>query len=391
MRKLIISLIVLCACSLRVQAATSLDLAEGAPERYVVVQGDTLWTIAKRFLKDPWKWPELWKANQGQISNPNRIYPGDLLVLDNSAEEMRLKLLRTETIKVGPQTRPVPLEPKPVQTIPTHDIEPFLSKPLVIADNELADAARIVRTQENRVALGAGNIAYVHGLKKEEGDYWQLFRPGRQLLDPMGNESLGREAVYLGEAQVKQFGEVSIVNIVSSPQEIYAGDYLVPAPKAISLDSYLPHPPTAKVDARIIAAYGGLAETGVNSIVTINRGARDGIEIGHVLAIYRNLNAPTFKLRESSLWGRNGLIYDDKNPSTAYQNMPIGDRDSPLWGSIGPTSWRYKKQRETLPEVTLPNERYGLLMIFRVFDRASYALVMASERPVNILDAAVNP
>ncbi len=391
MNKLIISLILLCSWIAAAPAATTSDLAEGAPDRYVVVQGDTLWGIAKRFLKDPWKWSELWKMNQEQIRNPSRIYPGDVLVLDKSAEEMRLKLLRTKTVKLSPQVRANPLAPEAVPTIPTADIEPFLSKPLVIAQNQLADAPRIVRTQESRVALGAGNIAYVRGITKEKGVFWQLFRPGSPLVDPVSNETLGYEAVFLGEAKVSKFGEVSTVEIVNSPQEIYAGDYLLPAPREVSFDSYVPRAPGKKVDARIIAAYGSLYETGPNSIVTINRGARDGLEVGHVLAIYRNLNAPTYNLRESSLWGRTGFIYDEKKPNTNYHNEPMGDRNSPLYGRVGPMGGQFKNDKTAIPLVTLPDERYGLLMVFRVFDRTSYALIMNANRPVNVLDIATNP
>jgi len=391
MNKLIISLILLCSWITAAPAATTSDLAEGAPDRYIVVQGDTLWGIAKRFLKDPWKWGELWKMNQEQIRNPTRIYPGDVLVLDKSAEEMRLKLLRTETVKLSPQVRAAPLAPEPVPTIPAADIEPFLNKPLVIAQNQLVDAPRIVRTQENLPALGAGNVAYALGVTKEKGDYWQLFRPGPPLVDPISKEMLGYEAVFLGEAKVKKFGDVSTVEIISSPREIYAGDYLLPAPREVSFASYVPHAPGKKIDARIIAAYGSLYETGPNSIVTINKGARDGLEVGNVLAIYRNLNAPTYNLRETSLWGRTGFIYDEKNPNTNYQNEPLGDRNSPLYGRVGPMGGQFKNDKTNIPIVTLPDERYGLLMVFRVFDRASYALIMNADLPVNVLDIATNP
>jgi LysM repeat protein len=372
-------------------AATTADLAAGAPDRYIVVPGDTLWGIAKRFLNDPWKWNDLWKTNQEQIRNPNRIYPGDVLVLDKSAEEMRLKLLRMETVKVLPQIRSEQLAPVAVPTIPTADIEPFLSKPLVIAQNQLVDAPRIVRTQESRVALGAGDIAYANGLSKEKGQYWQIFRPGSPLIDPISNETLGYVAVYLGEATVKNLGDVSTVDIVSAAQEIYAGDYLQPSPRDITLDGYAPRAPAKKIDARVIALYNQLYETGPNSIITLNRGTRDGLEVGHVLAIYRNLNAPTFTLRESALWGRTGFIYSDKNPNTSYQNEPLGDRNSPLWGRVGPAGSQFKNDKTNLPSVVLPDERYGLLMIFRVFDRASYALVMSASRPVNVLDLVTNP
>ena len=390
MSKLIISLI-LCSWVVAAPAATTTDLAEGAPDRYVVVAGDTLWTIAKRFLKDPWKWNDLWKANREQIRNPNRIYPGDVLVLDKSAEEMRLKLLRSETIKISPQIRAERIAPEAIKTIPTADIEPFLTKPLIIAQNDLANAARIVRTQESRVAVGAGDIAYANGLTKEKGLYWHIFRPGTPLIDPANNETLGYVAVFLGEAKVKKLGDVSTIEIISSPQEIYAGDYLLPSPRDITLDGYMPHAPAKKIDARIVALYNQLYETGPSAVITLNRGTRDGFEVGHVLAIFRNLNAPTFTLRESSLWGRTGFIYSDKNPNTSYENQPLGDRNSPLWGRVGPSGSQFKNDKTIVPNVTLPDERYGLLLVFRVFDRASYALVMNASRPVNILDIATNP
>ena len=391
MNKLIISLIILCCWVSAVPAATTVDLAEGAPDRYVVVRGDTLWTIAKRFLKDPWKWNDLWKANQDQIRNPNRIYPGDVLVLDKSAEEMRLKLLRAEVVRISPQIRGQQLAPEPVQVIPTADIEPFLTKPLVIAQNQLASAPRIVRTQESRVAVGAGDIAYAQGLTKDKGLYWQIFRPGSPLVDPVSNETLGFVADYLGEAKVNKLGDVSTIEIVSSPQEIYAGDYLQPSPREVILDGYTPHAPVKKVDARIIALYNQLFEAGPRAVITLNRGSRDGLEKAHVLAIYRNLNAPTFTLRESSLYGRTGFMYDEKNPKRDYENVPIGGRDSPLYGRVGPAGAEFKNDRTNVPNPTLPDERYGLLLIFRVFERASYALVMDASRPVNVLDIATNP
>ena len=391
MHKLIISLIILWSWSSAVPAATTDELAAGAPERYVVVKGDTLWSIAGRFLKAPWKWNELWKTNQETIANPNRIYPGDVLVLDRTSAQMRLKLVRAGTVKLTPQVRVPPAAAEAVPTIRTADIEPFLTKPLVLVKDQLAGASRIVRTQESRVALGAGDIAYAQGLTQDQGRYWQVFRPGSPLIDPINNETLGYEAIFLGEARVNKLGAISTIDIVSSRQEIYAGDYLLPAPREITFDGYAPHAPAKKVDARIIALYNQLYETGANAIITLNKGAADGLEVGHVLAVFRNLNAPTFTLRESSLWGRTGFMYSEKNPNTAYKNEPIGDRNSPLWGRVGPMGAKYKDDKSRLPVVTLPDERYGLVMVFRVFERASYALVMESSRPVNILDLATNP
>lgn len=261
----------------------------------------------------------------------------------------------------------------------------------MVAENQLASAARIVRTQESRVALGAGNIAYVKGITKEQGVFWQIFRPGPMLVDPDSKESLGREAIYLGDAKVEKFGDVSTVEIVKSPLEIYAGDYLIQAPREVLLENYVPRAPGKKIDARIIAAYGGLYEIGNNAIVTLSKGSRDGLEAGHVLAIYRDLNASTNQLRESALFGRQGFMYDEKNPRTNYVNEPLGNRDSPLWGRVGPNAGKYTENSISLASATLPDERYGVMLVFRVFDRASYALIMNANRPVHVLDRATNP
>jgi hypothetical protein len=391
MRKSIISLILLCCSVSPTMAATTDDLADGAPERYVVVPGDTLWSISNRFLKSPWKWNELWKLNEAQISNPNRIAPGDVLILDRRYTETRLRLLKTQTVQITPGIVESPREAEAIPIIPTADIQPFLSQPLVISPNQLAGAPRIVRTQENRVALGAGGIAYAKGLSKEKGLHWQIFRPAGTFIDPDTKEPLGQEATYLGEATVTKFGDVSTLEIIKSPLEIYSGDYLLAAPKETTLSGYQPHAPTKTINAQIIAAYGSLFETGSNGIVVISKGAKDGLEIGHILAIYRNLNASTYALRESALYGPRGLIYDDKNPKTNYVNEPLNTRGSPLWGRIGPGGVTSKDSKPVLPSVNLPDERYGLMLVFRVFDHASYALIMNAQRPVNILDHATNP
>ena len=391
MVKSIISLIIL-YCSVAVaSAASTADLVEGAPDRYVVVKGDTLWDIASRFLKSPWKWGELWRMNQEQIRNPHRIYPGDVIVLDRAAGELRLRLLKMETVRLSPAIRAAALAPDAVPIIPVADIEPFLSKPLVIAQNQLVSAARIVRPQEGHVALGAGDVAYVQGISKEQGDYWHMFRAGPALVDPETSETLGHEATFLGEARVTRHGDVSTVEILKSPQEVYAGDYLLPAPPEVMLDGYVPRAPAKKIDAHIIASYGGLFEVGNGSIVALSKGTRDGLEVGHVLAIYRNLNATPYQFRESSLWGRTGIIYDARNPKTNYVNEPLVTRSAPLFGRVGPAGFLHKDDKTKLPSPPLPDERYGLLMIFRVFERASYALIMSASRTVNVLDIATNP
>ena len=382
MKKAIISLALLTifvAPALR--AATPADLAENAPERYTVVEGDTLWNIAGRFLKQPWRWTELWKINQAQIKNPNRIYPGDVLVLDRSQQEAELRVLRLETVRVEPKVRVEPLEKNAVPGISPTVIEPFLSKPLVVGATELDSAARIVGTIENRVTLGAGDVAYVRGLSKERGSVWQLFRRGDALIDPETKQSLGYTAIYLGEARVREFGDISTIEITRSTQEIYKEDRLIPAGNQAPTFEYLPHAPQKPVRGHIVAAYGTLGEAGPLSIVTLSKGSRDGLEVGHVLAVYRNPKALSENYRTSPVLGRTGPTGSDA--SRPHIGDELTSRDAAVY---------YQPKAEQSADLTgIPLERYGLVMVFRTFDRASFGLVMEASRPVSVSDFITNP
>ena len=314
------------------QPAEPLVLADNAPDRHVVVPGDTLWGISAQFLKEPYRWPEIWRLNQEQVKNPHLIYPGQVVVLDRSGNRPQLKIVReVAERKLEPHIY-VTDNKTAIPSIPPQAIEPFLSEPLVVAANTLDLAPRIVATQEDRVFVGAGNLAYATGVK-EKAKLWQIYRPGKALIDPDSKETLGVEAVYLGSARMTREGEPASFEIISSRQEIGRGDRLLPAaPPAIV--SYAPHAPDKAISGRIISVYGGVGEGGRYSIVALSRGLREGLEVGHVLAIYRS--------------GQ-----EVKNRFEGKQEV-------------------YK----------LPDERYGLLFVFRVFDRVSYALVMNISRPV---------
>src|SRR5262245_4795647 len=203
MGKTIISLILLLTPLGHALAAPPV-IKDNAPDRYIVVEGDTLWSIAGRFLQNPWQWPEIWKMNQEQIKNPHRIYPGDVIVLDRSAQDARLRVAQLETVRRQPEIRSEPFAPKPIPAIPISVIEPFLSRPLVVGPGELDGAPRISATQENRVAIGKGAIAYASGLVPDKGRIWQIFRRGDPLVDPETREMLGYEAIYLGDARVEK-------------------------------------------------------------------------------------------------------------------------------------------------------------------------------------------
>jgi hypothetical protein len=197
MKKAIISLILLLTFASPALAATPSDLRPDAPERYTVVPGDTLWSIATRFLKSPWRWPELWKMNRAQIRNPHRIYPGDVLALERVGGEV---FLRLETTRLSPRVRVEPLEREGIPAIAPSAIEPFLSKPLIVTATELDGAPRIIATEEDRVALGGGNIAYAEGLAPEDTQ-WQIFRRGDPLIDPENDAILGYVAIGSTSAQ----------------------------------------------------------------------------------------------------------------------------------------------------------------------------------------------
>lgn len=321
-------------------------LQEGAPERYTVQPGDTLWGIAARFLKEPWRWQELWRLNQDQIKNPHRIYPGNVIVLDKSLGPAQMTLL--PTVKLSPMVRTEPAESDAIPSIPPGKIEPFLTRPLVIEADGLDKAPRIVSTQENRVHLGPGGVAYVSGIGESKNPSWQIYRPGRALIDPDSKRTLGYEAIYLGTGRLVRTGNPATVEIVTSTREISAGDRLIAA-SAPTVNQYIPRPPLTDIRGRVVVLYDAIttAEGGKDSVIAINRGTRDGVEAGHVLALLR-----------------------------AGRSVP--DPESTL-------------SRDRAPAIQLPDERYGVVFIFRVFDSVSYALVMESSRPVSSGDIVRTP
>lgn len=323
--------------------AENIILRSDAPEHHTVVPGDTLWGIAARFLKDPWRWPEVWNINRDQVKNPHKIYPGETIVLERLPDGPRLRLSRSEgdlrTVKLSPRIRVENDNNLPIPGISRTVIEPFLSQPLIIEKDGLANAPYILGSSDGRVILSTGNTAYVTGLPPNQGRAWQIFRPGKPLLDPdKTNLILGYEAVYLGNVTTETFAETSTVTITRAKEEILKGDRLVAAPDII-FDNYMPHAPNFSVNGRIISVYGGVTEIGKDAIVTLNRGAEDGLEMGHVLAVYRRSQARSLK----------------------------GDM------------------------IQLPDERTGLVFVFRVFEKISYALVVQSTLSIKVLDAVKTP
>lgn len=338
-----------------------------APDQHTVVRGDTLWGISGKFLQNAWCWPQVWGMNKEEIRNPHWIYPGQVVYLDRASGRLRLgnplggqtggtsaDARGTSTVKLAPQLRTEGLGQQAVPAIPSNIIEPFLSQPLVIGEDDLKDAPRIVATQEGRVMLGKDDKAYVRG-EISSGTSFQVFRPGTPLKDPETNAVIGYEASYLGtiklERAARAADEAHMFKVVNIKQEMAVGDRLLPVPPTPILN-YVPHPPEKQVGSRIVSVYGGVSQAGQNQIVAINRGRKDGLDLGTVLELYRYGQIVTDKTDNGSFWS---------------------------FGNYG------KKQ------IKLPDTRYGTLFIFRVFDSISYGLVMQVTDTVQVGDVAKSP
>ena len=375
------------------------DLAPDAPSEYTVVKGDTLWGISGRFLKDPWKWPHIWQMNQDQIKNPHLIYPGDVIKLDREA--LRLSIASggaggaamggsqveaaANVVKVEPRVRVEPLQ-MAIPSIPGSVIGPFLSQPLVVEVGGLDTAPTILATEESRVIIGAGDTAYADRIGTDDGVNWQVFRPGVALTDPDSGEVLGYEAKYVGDARVRRFGNPTTLNIVKARQEINRGDRLTPAREA-TYPSYVPRAPDKPIVGSIMSVDGGVSEFGQYQVITLNRGARDGLEVGHVLAAYR---------RGAEIGGRSGREMTLTAPrwfSGLYDAKPVPVVPDPpnLQPAPSQSADKVVGVAQVGTAVKLPDERTGLIFVFRVFDKLSYALVMRSTRPIYIGDVVRTP
>jgi hypothetical protein len=337
------------------------DLAPNAPDTHTVQPGDTLWGISSMFLKSAWRWPELWGMNLDQIRNPHLIYPGQVLMLEKRDGRATLRVagagvgvgdtVPSNTVRLSPRARSSLLDNGAIAAIPLHLIGPFLTEAAVFETNELEAAPRIVATQEGRVMVSRGETAYVRGDLAGARDF-RLFRQLAPLLDPDTGEVLGYEGRYVGTAEFVRAGSPpadggavvpDTFKVTGTRLEAKVGDRLSPVPQQ-ELVAYAPHAPGSPIDGRIVAIYGDGLRAGQNQVVSLNRGKRDGLERGHVLALWRSGTA-------------------------AFDSTTPGKRTA----------------------MRLPDEQHGVLFVFRVFERVSYALIVNVQDPVRAGDRYTQP
>ena len=396
MRQLVVSLALLLATPV---LADTLKLQDNAPDKYVVVKGDTLWDISGRFLKDPWRWPQIWNMNREEIKNPHWIYPGDMVVLDKSGKEPRLSLVKgdkhgMQAVKLSPSGRATDIGGEAIQTIPIRVIHPFLAQPRVAPQGDIDGAPFLLGSNVERVVLGAGDTTYATG-GKPGVTRWTVLRPGKLLKDPDTGEVLGHEVEYLGDARTLEEGAPQKIRITHSVKEILPKDKLVRAEENAPFE-YVPHAPEAPINGRIISAYGGLSDSGHYQTVVLNRGSRDGLEPGHVLAVYREGQAVPLSRDEKSnvAWVKEAggapavgaWLYNDVRC--------LKEEQKATYDQIADVDHSFRKTclgSDADGAVKLPDTRSGLVMVYRVYDRVSYALIMRSDGPVYLLDTVKNP
>lgn len=342
MQRILIALVVLAFSTL--VHAQNIELKENHPTTYTVVKGDTLWDISGKFLKKPWQWKEIWKVNPS-IKNPNLIYPGDTLSLTyvNGKPQIRLNRGKSRgTVKLSPAIR-TESSLDAIPTIPLQAINSFLMKNRMLSDSkQLKDKPYVVGGENGSVVSGAGSKVYVKGKLPENETGFGLFRQAKEFRDPKTNELLGVNADEIASTKLltKQ-GDVATLRLLSTTQEVRNGDRVLPTENIDITSNFQLSSPKTIIDAEVIDVPRGVTQIGPTDMVIINKGAKDGLEVGNVLAIYRK--------------------------GETVQDQIAG-------GSV-----------------KLPDEQAGVLMVFKAYDKLSYGIVLSADRPLSVGDKLKNP
>ncbi len=341
MKKFWLGFVVMMALIQSALVNAQVEVRAGHPSAYTVKLGDTLWDISGMFLKSPWLWPEIWQANP-QVTNPHLIYPGDILSLVYLDGKPRLVLSRG-SIKLTPQMRTSPLGAA-IPAIPLDAINSFLSRSRVVEKELLAGAPYVLAGNDSRLISGAGDKVYARGEFDPDTNFYGLYRKGQTFVDPVTREKLGVQAAEVGTGRivdVDDLGEVTSVLLGTSKQEVRIGDRFLSFVDEQVHSTFYPKAPDVDIEGVIIAVEGGVGNVGAYDVVVINRGIREGLDTGDVLKV-----------------SRAGKVIRD---------------------SVGKG------------KVRLPSERAGLLIVFKVFEKVSYGLVLEAERPLSVFDEIANP
>lgn len=320
--------------------ADEVQLVDGHPDRYTVVKGDTLWDISATFLQSPWLWPKVWSVNP-QIDNPHLIFPGDVVYLVYVNGKPQLRVDRGPK-KLSPTVRRTPLE-QAIKAIPLEDLKSFLSDNLVLAENVLEAAPYVLGSENESIIAGAGDRIYARGsLPDTDQNYYGVYRPQRIYKDPVTEEILGYESRTLGGGYlVAVNGDVLSIDLKRTTEEVRVKDRVMPTQEEVIQSVFYPSAPETEVKGQILSVLRGVSKIGQYDVVAVNLGKREAVEPGNVLHVFK----------------RGELVKDPTN------------------GEL----------------VRLPNEKRGVLMIFKVFDRVSYALVMETEAALSVLDEVRSP
>jgi hypothetical protein len=322
-----------------------------APENYVVKRGDTLWGIAKVFLRDPWFWPEIWQVNP-KIQNPHLIYPGDTLRLVYIEGKPTIMLQRGDAARVLPRVRSQPLEGA-VTSIPYETVAAFMSKPSVLTKEQISVAPYVLATRDMHVVMADGDTVYARGFSGpvEIGTHYNIVRIGDALRDPDDNRIVGYDGIFTGAGHVTRGGDPTTLIMTESARETEAGDKLFAGGVDVPLD-FIPSAPKTKTDGRIMSVSNGVTVIGQYEVVVINRGVTDGLAPGNVLAVFQ----------------AGDLVADTENKGFLNGMTRLGAK-----------------------KVRLPDERTGTFMVFKSFEHLSYGLIMEATNVIRVGDRVENP
>ena len=390
--KIIVLLVMLTWLSPAISDEVSINPSN--PGNYTVVEGDTLWDIAGRFLTHPWQWPDIWQVNS-QIENPHLIYPGDQVSLTYKDGRPILGLARGgqfggRRVKLSPSVREYRHDDA-IAPIPLDAIRPFLSRPQVMDLADIEKTGYVVSSDERHLANGTGNRIYIRNLGELTTDKYSVFRTGGEYRDGVTNELLGHEALHIGDVVIEKAGDPATARVVYASKEILTGDRLMPQQEDEYPD-FIPRAPDGEVDGRVISVVDGVSEIGQYAVVVLDRGAADGLQPGHVLAIYQ-AGAVIEDELASAIDAQEKYDAIQRAPESSTGLQHVGDSIAAnVMAAKNSLDVFLNEPKGGYPKlVTLPDERAGELMVFRSFDNVSYALVMNTQRALHLLDKVKNP